>query len=174
MMTNAFAIGVVLILLIPGSWWVSHTRLVASRNDVESGWADIDAELQRRHELIPQLVSTVQGAAAHETDLLVELTRRNDVVSRTSLTPSSANELEPPLTEAIRQVVALREQYPQLNSQQNFLDLQRQLSLIEDRIAAARRYYNTRVEKLNRRIEAFPSGMVARHHGFAKAEFFDT
>lgn len=173
MAQNAIAIGVVLILLIPGSWWVSHNRLVVARNDVATGWADIDAELQRRHDLVPQLVSTVQGAAAHETDLLVELAHRNEEVSKTALTASTANQLEPPLTDAIRQVVALRERYPQLNSQQNFLDLQRQLSLTEDRIAAARRYYNTRVERLNRRIEAFPSSVVAQHHGFAKAEFFD-
>jgi len=173
MLTNAVAIAVVAILLIPGSWWVSHTRLVAARNDVASGWADVAAELQRRHDLIPQLVGTVQAAATHERELLVELARRHDVAAAAPHTPAAANELEPPVAEAVAQVLALRERYPQLNSQSNFLDLQRQLSLTEDRIAAARRYYNTRVEQLNRRIDAFPSGIVARRHGFAKAEFFD-
>jgi LemA protein len=172
-MTNAIAIGVVLILLIPGSWWVSHTKLVAAHNDVEGSWADVDAELQRRHILIPQLVATVQASAAHERDLLVELAQRNDAALAGPHTAHSASRLEPPLAEAAAQVVALRERYPELNSQHNFLELQQQLSLTEDRIAAARRFYNTRVEQLNRRVEAFPSGIVARRHGFAKAEFFD-
>jgi len=173
MLTNAVAIAVVVILLLPGSWWVSHTRLVAARNDVDGGWADVDAELQRRHGLVPQLVSTVQASATHERELLVELARRHDVAAAAPHTPTAASALEPPLAEAVAQVLALRESYPQLNSQSNFLELQRQLSLTEDRIAAARRYYNSRVEQLNRRIDAFPSGIVARHHGFAKAEFFD-
>jgi len=172
-MTNAIAIGVVLILLMPGSWWVSHTRLVAARTDVEGGWADVDAELRRRHDLVPQLVAAVQAAAAHERELLVELARRNEAAMAAPHTAPSANRLEPRLGEAVARVVALRERYPQLNSQANFLELQRQLSITEDRIAAARRYYNTRVERLNRRVEAFPSGIVARRHGFTKAEFFD-
>jgi LemA protein len=173
MTTDAVAIAVVAILLIPGGWWVSHTRLVAARNDVAGSWADVDAELQRRHDLVPQLVSAVQAAATHERELLVELARRQDVAAAAPHTPLTASALEPPLAEAVAQVLALRERYPQLNSQSNFLDLQRQLSLTEDRIAAERRYYNTRVEQLNRRIDAFPSGIVARHHGFTKADFFD-
>lgn len=172
-MTNTLAIIIVLLLLIPGSWWVSHTRLVAARNDVEGGWADVDAELQRRHELIPQLVTAVQAAAAHERELLIDLARRNDQAAAAPHTAEAANQWEPPLAHAVGQVLALRERYPQLNSQRNFLELQRQLALTEDRLAAARRYYNTRVEQLNRRVEAFPSGVVARRHGFTRAEFFD-
>jgi LemA protein len=172
-MTNTLAIVVVLILLIPGSWWVSHTRLVAARNDAEGSWGDVDAELQRRHKLIPQLVTTVQAAASHERELLVELARRNDQAVAAPHTAEAANQWEPPLTQAVSQVIALRERYPQLNSQHNFLELQRELALTEDRIAAARRYYNTRVEQLNRRVEAFPSGVVAKRHGFTRAEFFD-
>jgi LemA protein len=172
-MTNTLAIVVVLVLLIPGSWWVSHTRLVAARNDVEDGWADVDAELQRRHMLIPQLVTTVQAAAGHERERLVELAHRNDEAVAAPHTAEAANQWEPPLAQAVSQVLDLRERYPQLNSQHNFLDLQHQLALTEDRIAAARRYYNTRVEQLNRRVEAFPSGVIAKRHGFTKAEFFD-
>ncbi len=172
-MTNTLAIVIVLVLLIPGSWWVSHTRLVAARNDAAGGWADVDAELQRRHELIPRLVTSVQSAANHERQLLVELARRNDQAVAAPHTAAAANQWEPPLAQAVSQVIALRERYPQLNSQHNFLELQRELALTEDRIAAARRYYNTRVEQLNRRVEAFPSGVVAKRHGFARAEFFD-
>ena len=172
-MTNTLAIVIVLVLLIPGSWWVSHTRLVVARNDVANGWADVDAELQRRHELIPQLVAAVEAAAAHERDLLVELASRNDAALAAPHTAEAASRWEPPLADSVARVVALRERYPQLNSQANFLDLQHQLALTEDRIAAARRYYNTRVEQLNRRVEAFPSAMVAKRHGFTRAEFFD-
>lgn len=172
-MTNTLAILIVLILLIPGSWWVSHTRLVVARNDVESGWGDVDAELQRRHELVPDLVAAVQAAADHERDLLVELARRNEAAVAAPHTATAANQWEPPLTDAVARVVALRERYPELNSQHNFVELQHQLAVTEDRIAAARRYYNTRVERLNRRVEAFPSGLVARSHGFTRAEFFD-
>lgn len=172
-MQNAIAIVVASILLVPGSWWVSHTRLVAARNDVEGSWADVDAELERRHTLIPELVEVVRAAAAHEVELLRELASRNDAALVAPRTPHAASELEPPLADAVAQVLALRERYPSLNSQHNFLELQRQLALIEDRIAAARRFYNTRVEHLNRRVDAFPSALVARRHGFAKAAFFD-
>lgn len=172
-MQNLIAAVVVVALLIPGAWWVSHTRLVGARNDVKAGWADIDNELERRHSLVPQLIATVRAAAAHERDLLVELARRNDAAAAAPHTPEAANEWEPPLADAVRHVIALRERYPELNSQENFLDLQRQLATTEDRLAAARRYYNTRVEQLNRRIDAFPSAVVARRHEFNKAEFFD-
>lgn len=172
-MTNAVAICIVVILLIPGGWWVSHTRLVAARNDIENSWADVDAELQRRHVLVPQLVAAVQAAAVHERRLLVELAERNELAVAGSHTPNAASRLEPPLAETVAEVMAVAERSPQLNSQRNFLELQQQLALTEDRIAAARRFYNTRVERLNRRVEAFPSAIVARRHGFTKAEFFD-
>lgn len=172
-MSNLIAVAAVLVLLVPGSWWVSHTKLVGNRVEVEGAWADVDAELQRRHDLVPQLVETVRASAAHERDLLVELSRRNDEALAAPHTPDAANRLEPPVADAIARVIGLRERYPALNSQRNFLELQRQLALTEDRIAASRRFYNTRVEQLNRRVEAFPSGIVARRHGFEKAAFFD-
>ncbi len=172
-MQNVVAVLVVLVALVPGAWWVSHTRLVAARNDVENSWADVDSELQRRHALIPQLVESVRAAAVHELDLLTELADRNRDATCTPLTARAANDLEPPLVDATRRVIALRERYPKLNSEHNFLELQRQLATTEDRIAAARRFYNTRVEHLNRRVEAFPSAVVARRHGFDRAEFFD-
>jgi LemA protein len=170
---NLIAVVVVLVLLVPGTWWISHTRLVGARNDVENSWADVDNELQRRHVLIPQLVAAVEAAAVHEVELLTALAARNEAALAAPHTAHAASELEPPLGDAVAQVIALRERYPNLNSQTNFLELQRQLTLTEDRIAAARRFYNTRVEHLNRRVQAFPSAIVARRHGFASAEFFD-
>jgi LemA protein len=171
-MQNLIAIVVVLVALVPGAWWVSYTRLVGARNDVEGSWADVDNELQRRHALIPQLVESVRAAAIHERDLLVELAARNSAATGAPHTPGAANEFEPPLTIAAGRVLALGERHPALNGQQNFLDLQRRLAVTEDRIAAARRFYNTRVERLNRRVEAFPSAIVARRHNFDRAEFF--
>ena len=172
-MQNVIAVAVALAVVIPGAWWVSHTRLVGARNDVTASWADVDAELERRHTLIPQLVEVVSAAADHEQTLLVELARRNDRATAAPHSATDANTVEPPLVDATQRVLALRERYPALNSQQNFLDLQQQLAVVEDRVATARRFYNTRVEALNRRVEAFPSAMVARRHGFTKAVFFD-
>lgn len=172
-MENSIAIVVTVLVLGSGAWWVSHTRLVAARNAVDDSWADVDAELERRHRLIPRLVEAVGAAAAHERQLLTELATRNDAALAAPHTAGAANLWEPPLAEAARRVVALRERYPALNSRQNFLDLQQELASTEDRIAAARRFYNTRVERLNRRVEAFPSSVVADRHGFGRADFFD-
>lgn len=152
---------------------VSYNRLVAKRQEVETSWATIDVELQRRHVLVPQLVASVQVAAAHEQHLLVELSRRNAEAAAAPHTPGAASAWEPPLAAAVAQVIGLRERYPALNSQQNFLRLQEELATTEDRIAAARRFYNTRVQRLNTAIDAFPSGVVARRHGFGRADFFD-
>ena len=101
------------------------------------------------------------------------MARRNDAAIEAPHTPAAANTWEPPLVEGVAELVALRERYPALNSQANFLRLQGELAITEDRIAAARRFYNTRVEKLNRRVEAFPSSLVAARHGIEQADFFD-
>lgn len=170
-------VAILIAILVAGlglAYWVSHTRLVADRNEVASAWATVDVELERRHALVPRLVESVRAAAVHERDLLVEVARRNQQATETPHTVEAANQWEPPLVEAVAQVVALRERYPQLNGQQNFLALQRQLAMTEDRIAAARRFYNTRVEGYNRRVESFPSAWVAARHGFDRARFFGT
>ncbi len=152
---------------------VSYNRLVAKRQEVADAWATTDVELQRRHELVPQLVTTVQAAATHEQELLVELARRNDAATAAPSTPADATTWEPPLVEALGRVLALRERYPALNSQQNFLRLQQELATTEDRIAAARRFFNTRVQQLNTAIDAFPSNVVARRHHVQRADFYD-
>lgn len=152
---------------------ISYNRLIRRRNEVADAWATTDAELQRRHGLVPQLVSAVHAATAHEQRLLADLARRNAEAAAAPHTPAAASAWEPPLAEAIAHVVALRERYPQLNAQQNFLSLQRELATTEDRIAAARRYYNTRVVTLNTAVESFPSRLVAHRHAIARAEFFD-
>ena len=160
-------------LLVAASYFVSYNRVVRDRSAVASSWATVDAELQRRHELIPNLVVTVQGVAEHEQALLVRAADAHARATASDHTPASAADVEPAVAAAAAQLVALRERYPQLNSQQNFLDLQKRLTMTEDRIAAARRYYNTVVAKLNRRIEAFPSNFVARRMGAQPAEYFE-
>lgn len=152
---------------------VSYNRLIAERQEVGDAWATIDVELQRRHALIPELVEAVSAAATHERDLLVELSRRNQAAQAAPHTPQATAAWDPPLASAVAEVVALRERYPTLNSQQNFLRLQNELAITEDRLAAARRFYNTRVAALNTRVDAFPSRLVAARHAIVKAEFFD-
>jgi LemA protein len=152
---------------------VSYNRLISERQEVDEAWAVIGTELQRRHGLVPTLIETVRATAAHEHDVLVELARHNDAAAAASHTPSDATKWEPPLARAVAQVLALRERYPALDSQQNFLRVQHELSITEDRIAAARRFYNTRVAQLNTRVEAFPSAVVARRHGVGPADYYD-
>lgn len=164
----AIAAGVVAV-----AYAVSFNRLVVKRQEVTTSWATIDVELQRRHVLVPQLVAAVQAAAVHEQHLLAELSQRNTAAAAAPHTPAAASAWEPPLVAAVAQVLALRERYPALDSQQNFLRLQHELATTEDRIAAARRFYNTRVQRLNTAVEAFPSSVVARRHAFTRAEFFD-
>lgn len=162
----------VVAVVVTVSYAVSYNRLVRHRESVTDAWRTIDAELQRRHQLIPHLVSTVRAAAQHELDILVDLSRRNEHADSAPHTAAEANRWEPPLAATVAQVIALREQYPALNSQRNFIELQRELATTEDRIAAARRFYNTRVAELNRAIEAFPSAIVADRHRFVRAEMF--
>jgi LemA protein len=152
---------------------VSYNRLIRLGQEVATAWATIDVELERRHTLVPQLVDAVRATATHEQELLVELARRNADALAAPHTPAAASTWEPPLAAAVAHVIALRERYPELSSQQNFLALQHELSITEDRIAAARRFYNTRVAKLNTAVEAFPSNVVARRHAIGRADFFD-
>lgn len=152
---------------------LSYNRLVRDRQAVHDSWATIDSELERRHDLIPSLVESVRAAAAHERALLDDLVRTERAAAAAAHTAADRSDPEHRLAAAARAVVALRERYPALDTQQNFLQLQRELALTEDRIGAARRYYNIKVAELNRRTEAFPSRVVARRHGFERAHYFD-
>jgi LemA protein len=165
-------IAVAILVAVAFGWAISYNRLVAKRQEVADAWATIDVELQRRHALVPRLVESVEAAAAHEQSLLAELARRNVAAAAAPDTPVAASTWEPPLTATVAQVLALRERYPALDSQQDFLALQRELATTEDRIAAARRFYNTRVTRLNTAVDAFPSSVVAHRHGFAHADLF--
>ncbi len=152
----------------------SYNGLVSDRQQVADAWAVIDGELERRHALVPGLVSAVRATAVHERELLqrlIEADRRSGEATRTAADRSSP---EAELAAAASAVIALREQYPALNSQQNFLQLQKELATTEDRIGAARRFHNIKVAEYNRSIQAVPGNLVARRHHFDPAAYFGT
>lgn len=153
---------------------VSYNSLVSARQEVGDAWATIDAELERRHTLIPGLVAAVQATAAHERELLSRLVETDRRALAADDTAADRSTPEAELASAARAVMALREQYPALNSQENFLRLQHELSLTEDRIGAARRFHNIKVAEYNRRTEAVPGNLVAARHGFTPAAYFDS
>ncbi|HEU5150065.1 MAG TPA: LemA family protein [Iamia sp.] len=160
---------VVLAIVVLGV--VSYNGLVSVKNRVESAWAQIEVQLNRRHDLIPNLVETVKGSAAHEQDTLeAVIAARNRAVAAT--TPGEQAEAEKAVTGALANVFALSEAYPDLQANQGFLALQSELSATEDRIAYARQYYNDSVNRYNDKIQAFPGVLLASRGGFGPREYF--
>lgn len=156
---------------------VSYNRFVAQRAGIESSWAGVDVQLQRRHDLVPNLVETVRGYAAHEQAVLerVMAARAAAVAADRDPTvgPSEQARHEDALTAAAHGLLAVAEAYPELQAATGFQQLHAQLVETEDRIAAARRLYNLEVRALNRRVEAVPSNLVASVFGFTRAEYFE-
>lgn len=150
---------------------VVFNDLVAARNQVRAAWSDIDVQLTRRHDLVPQLVAAVQGYAGHERATLALVTElRARAMAAASLQDKAR--LEGELAGQVQRILALQESYPDLKASANFLALQRELVEIEDHLQYARRFYNGAVRDLNNRIETFPSLFVARTANFRAAEFF--
>lgn len=161
----------VLVLVV---WFAAATfnRLVRLRQRGGEAWSDIDVQLKRRTDLVPNLVETVKGYASHERKTFEEVTRwRGAAVSATS--PGARAQAENQLTQALRQLFAVAEAYPELKANQNFQQLQGNLGEIEEAIQNARRYYNAVVRDFNTAIESFPSNMVATLFQFRKREFFE-
>jgi LemA protein len=149
-----------------------YNGLVRLRVQCDNAWADIDVQLKRRYDLIPNLVETVKGYAAHEKGTLEGVVAaRNQAMSAQG--PAAKGEAEGMLTGALRQVFALAEAYPQLRAVESFTQLQNTLNQIEDTLQNARRYYNAVVRDLNTRIQQFPSNIVAGMSGFKTREFFE-
>ncbi len=151
---------------------ISFNALVASRQAIADAWAVIDVELERRHHLVPQLVESVRSAAVHERQVLDRLVAAERTAAATNRTAADLSAPEHDVEIAARAVVALRERHPQLDSQKNFLRLQEDLAITEDRIGAARRFHNMKVAEYNRRTEAVPSKLVADRCGFGRAAYF--
>jgi LemA protein len=151
-----------------------YNSLVKLNVQTDNAWADIDVQLKRRHDLIPNAVETVKGYAGHERQTLeAVINARNRAVTVQGAGPAERGEAESVLTGALRGLFALAESYPQLRAAENFSQLQATLSQIEDAIQNARRYYNAIVRDLNTRVQQFPSNLVAGMFGFKNREFFE-
>jgi len=149
-----------------------YNRLVALRQTCNQAWSDIEVQLKQRQDLVPQLVNTVKGYAAHEKETLNEvIAARNAAVSAGN--PAGQAQAEGLLGAALGKLFALAEAYPDLKANQNFLQLQDELSDVEDKIAAARRFYNNSVQEYNTATEQFPNNFIAGPFGFVKREFFE-
>jgi len=167
----AILVGVGLVVLL----WVAglYNGLVRVRNACDESWADIDTELRRRYDLIPNLVETVKGYAAHERNVLEGVIQARNTAQANHGSPESQAKDENVLVGGLRQLFALAESYPDLKANQNFLKLQDELSVTEDRLQRSRRFYNANVRDLNNRIEVFPSNIIAQQFGFQKREYFE-
>ena len=165
---SILAIGAVLVL-----WFVAvYNKLVTLRNMKEEGWSGIDVQLKRRSNLIPNLLESVKGYMGHERSVLEKVTElRTRSMNASSIDAKIA--AESALTRSLGKLFAVAENYPDLKANQNFIDLQQQLSKLEDEIQMARRYYNGTVRNLNVGIETFPNSIVAGMFNFEKAEFFE-
>jgi LemA protein len=152
-----------------------YNRLVTLRQRVREAWSDIDVQLKRRYDLIPNLVETVKGYAAHEKTVFENVTnaRANAIAAGASGSPEQRAQAENVLTGALRSVFAVAENYPQLQASQNFRDLQEQLTATEDKIAFARRFYNGNVRDYNTSLQTFPTTVLAGMFGFTAEQYFE-
>jgi LemA protein len=171
MLVAALIAGLLLLLVV--SWWViaTYNRLVGVRNRSEEAWSGIDVQLQRRADLVPNLVRVVETYRIHERDVLTEVTEaRSQVASARG--PREAGTADDHLERALMSLYAVAENYPQLRASENFLELQRELATLEEEISFARRYYNGLAQRLNTAVESFPEMIVARLFGFVRIEYF--
>ena len=168
-----FGYGLLGLIVLIGLYLVwAYNGLVRNRNLVAEGWSGIDVQLRRRADLIPNLIETVKGYAAHEDKLFRDIAElRAKSISGGTVAEQSA--VGQAMTAALGRIFAIAEAYPELKADANFRDLQDKLSQIEDEIQMSRRYYNGAVRNLNTMIESFPSNMVAKQFSFQKAEFFE-
>jgi LemA protein len=153
---------------------VLYNHLIARRQMANNGWADIDVQLKRRADLVPQLVSVVQGYAAHERQLFIDVAEKRTRALAAGDDPQRRGAAETDLTKPLGRLIAIGEGYPELKASQNFLDLQSQLADTENKIEMARRFYNGAVRELNTAVESFPSNVVAAIGGISKRAFFET
>lgn len=173
----AIIIVLVIIVIVAALFIAPYNQMVRQRNTIQESWRQVDVELNRRYELIPNLVETVRGFAAHERNTLEDVIRlRNQAQSMSGqgATPDQARaDVEEQLSAAVSRLLVTVEAYPDLKSNQNFLALQNQLVETEDRIAAGRRYYNANVRAYNTKVEQFPSNIAAKMFNFEKATYFE-
>jgi LemA protein len=164
-------LGIVVLVVLAAI--ASYNRFVSQKNLIRDSWANIDTELRRRYDLIPNLVETVKGYATHEREVFEEVTRARSVAAGATGTPAQQAAAEGPFVAALGKLFAVAEAYPDLKANQNFLALQSELSNTEDRLQTARRFYNANVREFNTRLQAFPSSIIAGMFHFEAVEFFE-
>jgi len=168
-------IGIIILVLIVLAviWAIAvYNGLITLKNRVDEAWSDIDVQLKRRYDLIPNLVNTVKGYATHERELFEKVTEARSVAMGAQ-TPHDKEQAENMLSGTLKSLFAVAENYPDLKANQNFLELQRELTDTEDKIQASRRFYNGNVRDFNIKIEVFPNNIIAGMLKFAKREFFE-
>jgi len=163
----------IILIAIIVFWMIGiYNNMVRLRNRCENAFADIDVQLKQRHDLVPQLVESVKGYATHERELLTRITEaRSAAMQATSINDKIAAEKN--LSYALQGLKIAVENYPDLKANQNFLQLQEELSDIENKLAAARRFFNTATTEFNNSVETFPANLIAGSFGFARATLFD-
>jgi LemA protein len=165
---------ILLAIVVVAALWIalSYNGLVTLKNRVDEAWSDIDVQLKRRYDLIPNLVNTVKGYAAHEKELFESVTKARTAAMGAN-TLGEKEQAENMLSGTLKSLFAVAESYPELKANQNFLELQRELTDTEDKIQASRRFYNGNVRDLNIKIETFPTNLIASKLNFTKREFFE-
>lgn len=168
---------IILLTLVVIALWIIilYNGLIKLRNRAEEAWSDIDVQLKRRYDLIPNLVETVKGYAAHEKGLFENVTnaRAAALTASQSGDPKEITRAENALSGTLKTLFAVSENYPDLKASNNFIELQRELRDTEDKIQASRRFYNTNVKDFNTKLQSFPANLIADALGFGKKEFFE-
>jgi LemA protein len=174
-MTSLIALAVIGVVALIVLGWVAglYNGLVRTKNACDESWADIDTELRRRYDLIPNLVETVKGYATHEKETFERVIQARNAAAANHGSPASQAQDENVLVGSLRQLFALAESYPDLKANQNFIQLQSELANTEDRLQRSRRFYNANVRDMNNRLEVFPSNIVAQMFAFRAAEYFE-
>jgi LemA protein len=165
---------ILIIILAVGVLWAiaTYNGFIRLRTHKDEAWADIDVQLKRRYDLIPNLIETVKGYASHEQGVFTKVTEARSQAMQAG-TVAEHNEADNMLSNTLKSLFAVAENYPDLKANQNFLELQRELSDTENKIQAARRFYNGNVKALNIKVETFPSNLIAKMAKFEKAVFFE-
>jgi len=172
MITVLAIVGIIVILLIV--FWATYNSLVRLRNQTKNAWAQIDVQLKRRHDLIPNLVETVKGYMKFERETLEAVTKaRNIAVQAASAGAGERGKVEGELSGALARLLVVVERYPDLKANQNFLALQEELTSTENKISFSRQYYNDAVLKYNNQTQMFPSNIIAAMTGFKAGEYFE-
>jgi len=164
---------ILLLLLLTVIWFIfTYNSLIKFRNRVKEAWSDIEVQLNRRYDLIPNLVASVKGYIKHEENVFVKVTEARSSAMQAQ-TPEEHAKAENMLSQTLKSLFAVSEQYPQLQASQNFLDLQNNLTDAEDKIQAARRFFNANVRDYNTAVESFPTNILANLFAFHKEQFYD-